>query len=132
MTTPATTPRLSEPPTYFSTLVSSLLSSLSALLSSLPNIDLDHLKRVHRPPKAVYNVLAQPSATWSQLRVPLQIARIVSAGYPNIANSIIGVEVFSMDGGDRWLGQACSEGGWQLVEIMMYFGKLREGIENYR
>ncbi|GAA5977962.1 hypothetical protein JCM5350_006281 [Sporobolomyces pararoseus] len=131
MTTIATTPRPSEPPTYFSTLVSSLLSSLSALLSSLPNIDLDHLKRVHRPPKAVYNVLAQPSATWSQLRVPLQVARIVSAGYPNIANSIIGVEVFSMDGGDRWLGQACSEGGWQLVEIMMYFGKLREGIENY-
>ncbi|GAA5962157.1 hypothetical protein JCM3765_003878 [Sporobolomyces pararoseus] len=131
MATAASVPPPSDPSAYFSTLVSSLLSSLSSLLSSLPDLDLDHLKQSHRPSKEVYAVLAQPSATWAQLRIPLQVPRIVSSDSPTIANSIIGIEVFSMDGGDRWLGQACSEGGWQLVEIMMYFGKLKEGIANF-
>jgi len=114
---------------YFTRLVSTLISSLISSISSLPNSDLDTLKLAHQPPEEVYNILSQASATWSQLRVPLEVERIVSSrDRATLADSMIGIEVFSIQGADKWLGQACSTGGWQLVEIMSYFAKLKQGL----
>ncbi|GAA5904804.1 uncharacterized protein JCM6883_003913 [Sporobolomyces salmoneus] len=121
------------PADYFAILVASLLSSLSSSLSSLPHTDLEALKTTYPPPQEIYHILSQSSATWEMLRVPLEVERIVSGESPvKLADTVIGLQIFGITGGDRWLGQACSEGGWQLVEIMSYFGQLKRAIENHR
>ncbi|GAA6018461.1 hypothetical protein JCM11491_007006 [Sporobolomyces phaffii] len=130
MSTPPAQPPMTGIAGYFSRVITSLLSDLHSLLDAIPNAEA--LKKSTPPPERVYKVLLKPSATWLELREPLRVATIVAASSTevDIRDAIVGVDVFSVQGGPEWLGQACAEGGWQAVEILAYFGRLKLAVEN--
>jgi len=115
---------------YFTGLVSFLLSDLSSVLHSLPTYN--SIKQSTKTPPEIYDILRQSTATWTELRKVLQVDRILLGSLTQsctLKDGVIGVSVFSVKGGDGWLGMACTSGGWQLVEILAYLGRLRDRVE---
>jgi len=115
---------------YFTGLVSFLLADLRSALHSLPHYS--SLRSNTKTPPEIYEILRQPTATWAELRKVLQVDRLLLGTLSQsstLKDAMIGVSVFSVKGGDGWLGMACTSGGWQLVEILSYLGRLRDRVE---
>ncbi|GAA5941703.1 uncharacterized protein JCM15063_002647 [Sporobolomyces koalae] len=111
----------------FTALISYLLLDIRIGLDALSCAN--DLKKDSQASPEVYRILNKPEATWYELRTALQVRKIVSLGYtPTIKDAIACCQVFSVEGGPEWLAYACTAGGWQIVEILTYLGRLKLGL----